>query len=89
MIVLSGGAFAGLPPAATALAIVDGVRRAGAVSLLHDHAGVLAPLGALPVEADRQRLIADLMGDCLLPLGSAIVTRHHRASARRARHRRP
>jgi hypothetical protein len=74
VIVLSGGAFAGLPPAATALAIVDGVRRAGAVSLLQDHAGVLAPLGALPVEADRQRLIADLMGDGLLPLGSAIVS---------------
>jgi hypothetical protein len=71
---LSGGAFAGLPPAAVSLALVDGVRRSGAVSLLHDHAGVLAPLGALPVEADRQRLLDDLMGDCLLPLGSAIVT---------------
>ena len=54
--------------------MVDGVRRAGAVSLLHDHAGVLAPLGALPLEADRQRLLSDLMGDALLPLGSAIVT---------------
>ncbi len=72
--VLSGGAFAGLPPAALALAVIDGVRRAGAVSLLHDHAGVLAPLGALPVEADRQRLLSDLMRDALLPLGSAIVT---------------
>ncbi len=71
---LSGGGFAGLPPAAIALAVVDGVRRPGAVSLLHDHAGVLAPLGALPVEDDRRRLLDDLMGDCLLPLGSAIVT---------------
>lgn len=74
VVALTGGAFAGLPPAAIALAVVDGVRRAGAMSLLHDHAGVLAPLGALPVEADRQRLLDDLMGDCLLPLGSAIVT---------------
>ena len=74
VMVLSGGACAGLPPAAVALAVIDGVRRAGAVSLLHDHAGVLAPLGALPVEADRRRLISDLMGDGLLPLGSAIVT---------------
>ena len=74
VMVLSGGAFSGLPPAAVALAVVDGVRRAGAVSLLHDHAGVLAPLGALPVEADRQRLLSDLTGDALLPLGSAIVT---------------
>lgn len=74
VLALSGGAFAGLPPAAIALALVDGVRRTGAMSLLHDHAGVLAPLGALPVEADRQRLLDDLMGDCLLPLGSAIAT---------------
>ena len=74
VMVLGGGAFAGLPPAAVALAVIDGVRRAGAVSLLHDHAGVMAPLGALPVEADRQRLISDLMGDGLLALGSAIVT---------------
>ena len=72
--VLSGGAFAGLPPAASALALIDGVRRAGAMSILHDHAGLLAPLGALPVEADRQRLLADLLPDALLPLGSVVVT---------------
>lgn len=74
VMVLSGGVFAGLPPAAVALAVVDGVRRPGATSILHDHAGVLAPLGALPVEADRQHLLADLMADCLLPLGSAVLT---------------
>jgi hypothetical protein len=74
LVVLSGGSFAGLPPAAVVLAVIDGVRRAGAVSLLGDHAGLLAPLGALPVEADRQRLLSDLMGDGLLPLGSAIIT---------------
>ncbi len=74
VIVLGGGAFSGLPPAAVALAVVDAVRRAGAVSLLHDQAGILAPLGALPVESDRQRLLSDLMSDGLLALGSAIVT---------------
>jgi hypothetical protein len=72
--VLSGGAFTGLPPAAVAVAVLDGVRRPGALSILHDHAGVLAPLGALPVEADRQRLLQDLRPDLLLPLGSAVVT---------------
>ena len=72
--VLSGGAFAGLPPAASAMAVLDGVRAPGALSLVHDHAGVLAPLGALPVEADRQRLLSDLLADLLLPLGSAVVT---------------
>ena len=74
VMVLSGGGFAAVPPAAAALALVDGVRRPGAATLLHDHARVLAPLGALPVEGDRQRLLADLMDDCLLPLGSALLT---------------
>jgi hypothetical protein len=74
MLVLSGGGFAALPPAAASLAVIDGARRRGAMSLVHDHAGVLAPLGALPVEDDRRRLLADLMADALLPLGSAVVT---------------
>jgi hypothetical protein len=74
VLVLSGGTFAAVPPAAAALAAVDGIRRTGAMSILHDHAGVLAPLGALPVESDRRRLLADLMDDCLLPLGSAVLT---------------
>ncbi len=74
VLVLAGGGFATIPPTDAALAVVDGIRRAGAVTILHDHAGVLAPLGALPVEEDRRRLLSDLMGDCLLPLGSALVT---------------
>lgn len=72
--VLSGGGFAAVPPAAAALAVIDGIRRPGVMSILHDHAGVLAPLGALPVEDDRRRLLGDLMGDALLPLGSAVVS---------------
>ncbi len=72
--VLSGGAFAAVPPAASALAAIDSIRRPGAMTILHDHAGILAPLGALPVESDRRRLLADLMDDCLLPLGSALLT---------------
>ena len=74
VLVLSGGVFAAIPPAASALAVVDGIRRSGAVSILHDHASVLAPLGALPVESDRRRLLTDLLDDCLLPLGSAVLT---------------
>jgi hypothetical protein len=57
-----------------ALAIVDGIRRPGAFTILHDHARVLAPLGALPIEGDRRRMLADLMDDCLLPVGSALLT---------------
>jgi hypothetical protein len=74
VLVLSGGGFAMLPAAAAALAVADGIRRPGAFTILHDHAAVLAPLGALPVESDRRRLLADLMDDCLLPVGSAVLT---------------
>jgi hypothetical protein len=74
VIVLGGGGFSMLPAAAAALAIVDGIRRPGAFTILHDHAGVLGPLGALPNEGDRRRLLADVMDDCLLPVGSALLT---------------
>ncbi|MFV2064135.1 MAG: hypothetical protein ACC726_11595 [Chloroflexota bacterium] len=74
VVVLSGGAFSAVPAVAAALALVDSVRRPGAVTILHDHARILAPLGALPVEGDRRRLLADLMDDSLVPIGSAVVT---------------
>jgi hypothetical protein len=74
VVVLAGGGFALLPATAAALAIADALRHPGAFTILHDHAGLLAPLGALPVESDRRRLLADLMDDCLLPLGSAVLT---------------
>jgi hypothetical protein len=74
VVVIGGGGFAMLPAAACALAVADGLRRPGAFTILHDHARVLSPLGALPVEGDRRRLLADLMDDCLLPIGSAILT---------------
>ncbi len=74
VVVLSGGGYALLPATAAALAVADTLRRPGAFTILHDHAGILAPLGALPVEGDRRRLLADLMDDCLLPVGSAVLT---------------
>jgi hypothetical protein len=74
VVVLSGGGFSVVPPAAAALAIADGIRHPGAFTILHDHARLMAPLGALPVEGDRRRLLADLMDDALLPVGSALLT---------------
>ena len=44
--------------------------------------GVLAPLGSLPDEADRRRLLVDLLDDILLPLGSAIVASDVRPGTR-------
>ncbi|CAN5781864.1 hypothetical protein BH23CHL8_BH23CHL8_11930 [soil metagenome] len=74
VLVLGGGAFSCVPPAAAALALVDVVRRPGAATILHDHARILAPLGALPSESERRRILADLMDDCLLPIGSSLIT---------------
>jgi len=87
LLIVSGGAFAVAPAPAVSLALVDTLRRPGAMALAHDHARVLAPLGALADEEDRRRLLADLLEDALAPLGSAIVATgvhsgRHRGSLR-------
>jgi hypothetical protein len=80
LIVVSGGAFSAVPAPAAALAVVDTLRRPGPVTLLADHARILAPIGSLPDDGDRRRLLADLLDDALLPLGSAILTGELRSS---------
>ncbi len=82
MLICAGGAFAAVPPPAAAMAVVDAMRRPGALTLFHDHARLLGPIGALPDQGDRRRLLADLLDDALLPLGSTIVTGEVRAGAR-------
>lgn len=82
LVVCCGGAFAAVPPAATALAVVDGMRAPGVRNLFHDHARLLGPIGALPDEGDRRRLLADLLDDALLPVGSTIVVGEGRVAAR-------
>ena len=84
MLICAGGAFAAVPPPAAAMAVVDGMRRLGALTLFHDHARLLGPIGALPDDGDRRRLLADLLDDALLPLGSAIVTGEVRSGSRTA-----
>jgi hypothetical protein len=73
LLVASGGPFDVAPPPAVALALADTLRRPGGIGLFHDHARILAPLGTLESEADRRRLLADLLDDALVPLGSAII----------------
>jgi hypothetical protein len=73
LLVAGGGAFASAPAPAVALALVDTLRRPGAVALAYDHARVLGPLGVLDSERDRRRMLADLLEDLLVPLGSAIL----------------
>ncbi|MGH2468299.1 MAG: hypothetical protein ACRDGL_11335 [Candidatus Limnocylindrales bacterium] len=82
LLVASGGAFAVAPPPAVALALVDTLRRSGAMTMVLDHARILAPLGALEAEDDRHRMLADLLDDALLPLGSAIIASGLRAGRR-------
>jgi hypothetical protein len=73
ILVASGGAFAVAPAPAAALALVDTLRRPGGTALFLDHARLLGPIGSLPDPSDRRRLLADLLDDALIPLGSAIL----------------
>jgi hypothetical protein len=79
LIVATGGAFAVAPGPAVALALADTLRRPGACQLALDHARLLAPLGVVPEESQRQRLIEDLADDLLAPLGSVISPQGLRA----------
>lgn len=79
LLIAAGGVFAVAPPPVVALALVDTLRRPGGVALFHDHARILGPLGTLEDEPDRRRLLADLLDDALLPLGSAILATGLRA----------
>ena len=82
LLVASGGAFAAPPGPAVALALVDTLRRPGAVVLAHDHARVLGPIGMLTDEDERRRFLAEIVDAALLPLGSAIVAPGLRAARR-------
>jgi hypothetical protein len=82
MLICAGGAFAALPPPAAALAVADGMRRPGARPLFLDHARLLGPIGALPDDGDRRRLLVDLLDDALLPLGSVVVVADGRSAGR-------
>jgi len=73
VVVAAGGVFASLPPAVTALVLADMIRRPGAAQLVHDHARLLGPLGVLPDEGERRRLLANLAEDILLPLGFLLL----------------
>jgi hypothetical protein len=73
LVVLAGGAFAAAAPGAILLAVADVVRRPAAFQVAWDHARLLGPLGTIEDPAERDRLVADLAGDLLVPLGSVIM----------------
>jgi hypothetical protein len=82
LVVVSGGCFAVMPPGVAELLVLDTMRRPGGAAVAHDHARLLAPLGSIDDEADRRRLLVDLLDDLLLPLGSVLVA----PGSRTARH---
>jgi hypothetical protein len=73
ILVAAGGVFAAVPPAVAALVLADMIRRPGAAQLVYDHARLLGPLGVLPDEGERRRLLANLAEDILLPLGFLLM----------------
>jgi hypothetical protein len=82
LVVLSGGAFATVPGPAALLAVADVVRRPSAYQVTLDHARLLGPLGTIEDPAERDRLLADLAGDLLVPLGAVVMPAGIRAGRR-------
>jgi len=73
IVVVAGGAFAGAPGPAIALAVADVLRRPGAVSVAYDHARLLGPLGMIPDGGERRQATSDLADDLLAPLGTVAI----------------
>ncbi len=73
LVVATGGAWAVASAPAVALALVDVLRRAGAVQVALDHARLLAPLGAIPDAGERTAMVADLADDLLAPVGTVVM----------------
>ncbi|HEY7523896.1 MAG TPA: hypothetical protein VH720_09640 [Candidatus Limnocylindrales bacterium] len=73
LVVVSGGVWSVAPGPAVALAVSDVLRRPGSRQLAHDHARLLAPLGAIEDESERRRVLLDLSRDLLVPLGAVVM----------------
>ncbi len=73
LLVVAGGVFAGLPGSVVALAVANILRRPGAWQIAYDHARLLGPLGSIEDEGERRAVLADLVDDLLLPIGSVVM----------------
>ena len=80
LLVAAGGPWNAAPPPAVALALLDTVRHPGATQLAIDHARLLGPLGLVEDPRERRELLAGLVDDLLLPLGTVVVPRGVRAA---------
>jgi hypothetical protein len=77
--ILAGGCLAAAPATAVALAAADTIRRTGATQLGMDPARLLGPIGTIEDPAERRALLADVLGDLLVPLGSIVLAAGARA----------
>ncbi len=80
LVVGVGGAWSAMPGPAAAHVLADVMRRPGVVQLAIDHARLLAPLGTIEDDEERDAVMADLVDDLLLPLGTVIMPRGLRAN---------
>ncbi len=81
LVIGTGRVIAAAPtPWQAAGLLLDGLRPLGVTQLAVDAAGALAPLGSLPDDEIAEGL-ASVIGDALVPLGTAVVCRGVRAGA--------
>jgi hypothetical protein len=73
LVVLAGGAWSATPAPASMIIFADAVRRPGIVQVAADPARLLAPLGTVGDVSARAALVADLLSDILVPIGTLIV----------------
>ncbi len=71
--IVAGGAFASAPPQAITMAVANTIRHTGSTQLALDHARLLGPIGTIEDPAERRALLADLIHDALVPLGSLVI----------------
>ena len=73
LLIATGGIWSGAPPASALVAVIDVLRRHGVVQVGMDHARLLGPLGSIPDLRERRAIMADLLDDLLLPLGTVVM----------------
>jgi hypothetical protein len=73
LLIATGGVWSGAPPASGLVALIDVLRRHGVVQVGLDHARLLAPLGSIADLRERRAIMADLLDDLLLPLGTVVM----------------
>jgi hypothetical protein len=79
LVVLAGGGWSSIPASAALLVLADAIRRPGIVQVALDSARLLAPLGTIEDAAERARVVGDLVGDALVPVGTLAMARGVRA----------